>query len=296
MLNVLRNIKEGGLRALFFACAALSVLTTAAIIYVLFSESLAFFRQVSLREFLLTAEWSPQMDRKFGVLPLLTATMLIAVGALAIAVPVGLITAIFLSEFAPGWLRGILKPMLEVLAGVPTVVYGFFAVTFVTPVLLRPLFPDVDTFNAASAAIVVGVMIIPTISSLSDDALRAVPRTLREAGYALAATKLEVSTRIVVPGALSGIVAAILLALARAVGETMAVALAAGSMPNLSLNPLRQMESMTAYIVRICQGETPSGTIEYQSIFAVGLTLFLMTLIINVVARRVLARFREAYE
>lgn len=296
MLNVLRNIKEGGLRALFFACAALSVLTTAAIIYVLFSESLAFFRQVSLREFLLTAEWSPQMDRKFGVLPLLTATMLIAVGALAIAVPVGLITAIFLSEFAPGWLRGILKPMLEVLAGVPTVVYGFFAVTFVTPVLLRPLFPDVDTFNAASAAIVVGVMIIPTISSLSDDALRAVPRTLREAGYALAATKLEVSTRIVVPGALSGIVAAILLALARAVGETMAVALAAGSMPNLSLNPLRQMESMTAYIVRICQGETPAGTIEYQSIFAVGLTLFLMTLIINVVARRVLARFREAYE
>lgn len=295
-MNWLRRITEGGLHAFFFACAALSIFITAAIIYVLFSEAFGFFGHVSLAEFFFTTTWSPQMDNKFGILPLLSATTLIAAGALLIAIPVGLITAIFLSEYAPPWLRDVLKPILEILAGVPTVVYGFFAVTFVTPYLLRPIFPSVDTFNAASAAIVVGIMIIPTISSLCDDALRAVPRSLREAGYALAATKLEVSTRIVVPGALSGIFAAGLLALARAAGETMAVALAAGAMPTLSANPLRQMESMTAFIVRIAQGETPAGTVAYQSIFAVGLTLFVATLAINLAARRVMAHFREAYE
>lgn len=295
-MNRLRQMTEGGLHALFFACAALSILITAAIVFVLFSEALGFFRHVSLREYLFTTVWAPQMENRFGVLPLLSATMLIAVGALLIAVPIGLISAIFMSEYAPGWARSVLKPILEILAGVPTVVYGYFAVTFITPSILRPIFPSADTFNAASAAIVVGIMIIPTISSLCDDALRAVPRSLREAGYALAATRLEVSTRIVVPGALSGIFAAVLLALARAVGETMAVALAAGSMAALTTNPLRQMETMTAYIVRIVQGDAPAGTITYQSIFAVGLTLFLMTLAINLIARRVMTHFREAYE
>ncbi len=295
-MNRLRQMTEGGLHALFFACAALSILITAAIVFVLFSEALGFFRHVSLREYLFTTVWAPQMENRFGVLPLLSATMLIAVGALLIAVPIGLISAIFMSEYAPGWARSVLKPILEILAGVPTVVYGYFAVTFITPSILRPIFPSNDTFNAASAAIVVGIMIIPTISSLCDDALRAVPRSLREAGYALAATRLEVSTRIVVPGALSGIFAAVLLALARAVGETMAVALAAGSMAALTTNPLRQMETMTAYIVRIVQGDAPAGTITYQSIFAVGLTLFLMTLAINLIARRVMTHFREAYE
>jgi phosphate transport system permease protein len=190
----------------------------------------------------------------------------------------------------------VLKPILEVLAGIPTVVYGYFAITFITPHLLRPLFPQVEVFNAASAAIVVGVMIIPTISSLCDDAFRAVPRSLREAGYALSATRLEVSTRIVLPAAMSGVVAAVLLALARAVGETMAVTLAAGMTPNLTLNPLVSVQTLTAYMVQVSQGDTPAGTIEYQTIFAVGITLFLITLIINLVAQRVLARFREAYE
>jgi phosphate transport system permease protein len=220
----------------------------------------------------------------------------VAGGALLVALPIGLLSAIYLAEYAPHKVRSVTKPMLEVLAGIPTVVYGYFALTFVTPHILQPLLPQTGVFNAASAAIVVGVMIVPTIASLCDDAFRAVPRSLREAAYALSATRLEVSTRIVFPAGLSGVVAAILLAFARAIGETMAVTLAAGATAKLTLNPLTSIQTMTAYIVQVSLGDTPAGTIEYQTIFAVGLTLFAVTLLFNVVAQRVMDRFREIYE
>ena len=213
-----------------------------------------------------------------------------------ISLPIGLATAIFMSEYASDWLRGVLKPILEILAGIPTVVYGFFALTFVTPYVLKPLLPGTEVFNALSAAIVVGIMIIPTIASICDDAFRAVPRSLREAGYALSATPLEVSTRIVLPAATSGVVAAVLLAFARAIGETMAVAIAAGMTPKMSFNPLQSMQTMTGYIVQVSLGDTPAGTLEYQTIFVVGMTLFLITLAINLIAGRVTRRYREIYE
>jgi phosphate transport system permease protein len=223
-------------------------------------------------------------------------TFLVAGGALLVAVPIGLGSGIFLSEYAPPSLRSVVKPILEVLAGIPTVVYGYFALVFVTPEIIQPLVPSADIFNAASAAIVVGVMIIPTIASLSDDAFRAVPRTLREAAYALSATRLEVSTRVVLPAAMSGVVAAVILAFARAIGETMAVTLAAGAMARLTLDPFVSIQTMTSYIVQVSLGDTPHGTIEYQTIFAVGMLLFLITLTFNVIAQRVLHRFREVYE
>lgn len=297
MTRVFRTTREAGIRAFLFACALLSIVTTAGIIWVLVSESADFFAAVPLREYALGLKWEPLLDpRKFGVLPLVCGTVLVAGGALLVGVPIGLATAIFMSEYAPGWLRQVAKPVLEILAGIPSVVYGYFALLFVTPMILRPLIPSVEVFNAASAAIVVGIMIIPTIASLGDDALRAVPRTLREAAYALAATRLEVSTRVVLPGAMSGVVAACLLALARAIGETMAVALAAGMRPRLTANPFESVQTMTGYIVQVSLGDTPRGTIEYQTIFAVGLTLFLITLAVNLIAQRVLRRFREAYE
>jgi phosphate transport system permease protein len=211
------------------------------------------------------------------------------------AVPVGLLTAIFLSEYADSRLRAVLKPMLEILAGIPTVVYGYFALTFITP-LIRSVFPETDVFNAASASIVVGVMIIPTVASLSEDALRAVPAALREGAYGLGATKLEVSTRVVVPAALSGVIASFILGISRAVGETMAVTIAAGALPNLTLNPLESIETMTAYIVQASLGDTPHGTIEYKTLYAVGMTLFLITLGMNVLSQWVLSRFREEYQ
>ncbi len=296
--------KEMAIHAGLFVCALLSVVTTAGIIWVLSIESFRFFRHVSPVAFLTGLRWAPLLEpRSYGVLPLLGGTTLVAVGGLLFAVPVGIAAAIYMSEYARPGFRGVVKPMLEVLAGVPTVVYGYFALTFVTPSILRPLFgadargvERVDVFNALSGAFVVGVMIIPTISSLCDDAFRAVPRTLREAAYALSATRLEVSTRIVLPAGLSGVVAAVLLALARAIGETMAVALAAGATPNLTLNPLESIQTMTAYIVQVSLGETPAGTIEYRTIFAVGMTLFVITLSVNLIAQRFLARFREAYE
>jgi phosphate transport system permease protein len=297
MIETLRRWKERGIHAWLLACALISIATTAGIIWVLASESVKFFAHVSPFEFYFGRRWAPLMEpRHFGVLPLIGGTFLVATGALIVALPVGLASAIYLSEYASPRLRSLLKPILEILAGIPTVVYGYFAITFITPHVLRPLFPNVEIFNAASAAIVVGVMIIPTISSLCDDAFRAVPRSLREAGYALSATKLEVSTRIVFPAAMSGVVAAVLLGLARAVGETMAVTLAAGMTPNLTLNPFVSVQTLTAYMVQVSQGDTPAGTIEYQTIFAVGITLFLITLAINLVAQRVLARFREVYE
>ena len=297
MSRTLLRVKERIIHATLFASALVSVVTTLGIIWVLIQETVAFFAQVSPLEFFFGTHWAPMFaPRSYGVLPLIGGTALVAGGALLFAIPIGLASAVYLSEYASPAVRSILKPVLEVLAGIPTVVYGYFALTFVTPYVLRPLFPQTEIFNAASAALVVGVMIIPTISSLCDDAFRAVPRSLREAAYALSATPLEVSTRIVVPAAMSGVVAAVLLALARAIGETMAVALAAGMTPKLTFNPLTSVQTLTGYIVQVSLGDTPAGTIEYQTIFAVGLTLFLITLAINLIAQRVLRRFREAYE
>lgn len=291
-----RDRKEALVRSALFVCAALSTLVTVGIVAVLLGETVAFFREISIVEFLTETRWTPLFREKhFGILPLAAGSVQIAAGAAVIALPTGLLTAIYLSEYAPERLRRILKPALEVLAGIPTVVYGYFALTFVTPIL-RTFFPQTQIFNAASAAIVVGVMILPTVSSLSEDALRAVPRSLREGAYGLGATKMEVSLRVVVPGALSGIVASFILAISRAIGETMAVTIAAGNTPQLTLNPLESIQTMTAYIVQVSLGDTPTGTIEYRTLFAVGMTLFVMTLAMNVLSQWVLSRYREVYE
>ena len=291
-----RDLKERSIGWALFACAALSTLVTAGIVLVLLRETLAFFAQVSPFEYLTGTQWTPQFGEKhFGVLPLLAGSVLIAAGAALVALPTGLLTAIYLSEYARERTRAVLKPTLEVLAGIPTVVYGYFALTFITP-LMRSVFPQTDIFNAGSAAIVVGIMIIPTVSSLSEDALRAVPQALREGAFGLGATKLEVSLRVVVPAALSGIVASFILAVSRAVGETMAVAIAAGNLAQLTLSPLKSIQTMTAYIVQVSLGDTPRGTIVYQTLFAVAFTLFLITLAMNVLSQWVLARFREVYE
>jgi phosphate transport system permease protein len=281
---------------LLFGCGLISVLTTVGIVVVLVTESAGFFRQVPIAEFLTGTRWSPMYsEQHFGILPLLNGTLLIAAGSLLIALPVGLTSAIYLSEYASPRVRGVIKPILEVLAGIPTVVYGYFALTFVTP-LIRMVFPGTGIFNAASGAIVVGIMIIPMVASLSEDALSAVPRSLREAAYGLGATRVEVSTRVVVPAALSGIVASFILAISRAIGETMAVTLAAGATPRMTLNFLESIQTMTAYIVQVSLGETPHGTLEYSTIFAVGLVLFLITLAMNLLSQRITRRFREVYE
>ena len=277
-------------------CAAASTLVTIGVVVVLVGETIAFFREVSIVEFVTGTRWEPMFqEQHFGVLPLLSGSLLVAGGAAVVALPVGLMTAIFLSEYAGERLRKVLKPVLEVLAGIPTVVYGYFALTFITP-LLRVVFPETEIFNAASASIVVGIMTIPTVSSLSEDALRAVPSSLREGAYGLGATKLEVSTRVVVPAALSGIIASFILAISRAIGETMAVTIAAGNLPNLTLNPLESIQTMTAYIVQASLGDTPQGTLAFRTLFAVAMTLFLITLVMNVLSQWVLARFREEYQ
>ncbi len=292
-----QRTKEQFIQSALFLAALITVATTGGIIWVLLAESVTFFRAVAPTEFFLGTRWAPLLEpRSFGVLPLVGGTFLIGAGSLLLAVPIGLASALYLSEYASISVRTVAKPLLEVLAGIPTVVYGYFALSFVTPYILRPIFPQTEIFNAASAALVVGIMLIPTVASLADDALRAVPRTLRDAAYALAGTKLEVSTRVVLPAATSGVLAAVLLALGRALGETMAVSIAAGRTPKLTLNPLVSVETMTAYIVEVSLGDTPAGTVAYQTIFAVGLTLFLITMAVNLAATRVLARFREAYE
>ena len=290
-----RNVKELAILGGLFLCALVSVVTTVGVIVVLASESFQFFQEVSLAEFLFGKRWAPLLEpRSFGILPLVCGTFLIVIGALLVAVPLGLGSAIYMSEYASSRTRNTLKPILEILAGVPTVVYGYFALMFVTPIL-KSFLPSTQVFNAASGGIVVGIMILPMIASLCDDAMRAVPQSLRQAGYALGATKMEVSTRIVVPGALSGVLAAIVLAASRAIGETMAVTLAAGATPKLTLNPLESIQTMTAYIVQISLGDTPAGTIEYKTLFAVGALLFLITLGMNVIGQRILLRFREEY-
>jgi phosphate transport system permease protein len=277
-------------------CGIVSILTTAGIVAVLLFEAVEFFREVSLWRFLTDTEWTPLFaDKKFGVMVLASATFLTSLIALVVAVPTGLMSAIYLSEVAPRSVRKVVKPLLEVLAGVPTVVYGYFALLFVTP-LLQLLIPSISGFNALSAGLVMGVMIIPLVVSLSEDALFAVPQNLRDGAYALGATRLQVATRVVVPAALSGIVASFILAVSRAVGETLIVAIAAGQSPNLTLNPLVPVETMTAYIVQVSLGDTPTGTLEFKTIFAVGMTLFLLTLGLNIVSHRLVSRFRERYE
>jgi phosphate transport system permease protein len=291
-----RHRNERFIGAALFLCSVVSILTTAGIVAVLLLESASFFRHVPLVEFLTGRRWTPMfLDQHFGVLPLLAGSLLIAFFAAAVALPVGLAAAIYLSEYAGDRVRRVLKPLLEVLAGIPTVVYGFFALTFVTPII-RSIWPQTDVYNALSASIVVGIMIIPMVSSLSEDAMSAVPRALREGAYALGATKFEVATRTVVPAALSGIIASFILALSRAIGETMIVTIAAGGQANLTLNPLRSVQTMTAYIAQTATGELAHGSVEYQTIFAVGLTLFAITLVMNVISIFVLRRFREVYE
>ncbi|MBT17508.1 MAG: phosphate ABC transporter permease subunit PstC [Dehalococcoidia bacterium] len=281
--------------SLFLLCALVSIVTTVGIVVSLFVESIGFFREVSPWEFLTGTRWSPILKpRSYGVLPLVTGTILVASVALALAVPVGLGIAIYLSEFANDRLRKILKPILEVLAGIPTVVYGYFALTFVTPQLQR-LMPDLLVFNALSAGLVMGLMLIPMVSSLSEDAMVAVPRSLRNAAYALGATRLEVCLRVVVPSAISGIVASFILAFSRAIGETMLVTIAAGASPNLTANPLESIQTMTAFIVQLALGEAPHGSLEFQTIFAVGLLLFFMTLIMNILGNIIVRKVREEY-
>lgn len=288
--------KERAIKALLFICAFLSVVTTFAIIVVLVREAFPFFQEVSLRSFFTGRRWTPLLHpRSFGVLPLVCGTLLIVIGAAVVALPVGLACAVYLAEYASDRVRSVIKPVLEILSGIPTVVYGYFALTFVTPVLAS-VFPSTKVFNAASASIVVGIMVLPMVASLCDDALRAVPKPLRQGAYALGATPFEVTTRVVVPASLSGIVASFVLAASRAIGETMAVTLAAGATPKLTLDPLESIQTMTAYIVQVSLGDTPAGTVEYKTIFAVASLLFAITLTMNIIAHQVLRRFREVYE
>ncbi|HXF73406.1 MAG TPA: phosphate ABC transporter permease subunit PstC [Actinomycetota bacterium] len=291
-----RRYGERLVRTLLLGCAVVSVATTLGIVASLGSEAVAFFRQVPVRDYLTGTSWGPTFrPPAFGVLPLLTATVLIGVTSMVVAVPVGLGTALYLSEYARPAARRVLKPVLEVLAGVPTVVFGYFALTFITPALLQRVLPGTGVFNALSASLAIGLMAVPLVASVSEDAMRAVPGTLREAAFAMGATRRTVALRVVVPAALSGIAAAVILGLSRAIGETMIVAIAAGQMPNLSLDPREAMQTMTAYIVQISMGDTPYGSVEYRTIFAVGATLFLLTLGLNALSLRLVRRTRERY-
>ena len=291
-----RYLPERIIKGILFVCSIVSIFTTIGIVSVLVFEGALFFQEVSIVEFLTGTKWTPLFQSKhFGVLPLVAGTMLTAVGAMFVALPLGLLSAIYLSEYAPDVVRQVVKPVLEVLAGIPTVVYGYFALLFVTPII-QGIFSDTPQFNALSASIVMGIMILPMVSSLSEDAMRAVPRSLREGAYALGSTKLEVSTRVVIPAALSGIVAAFILAMSRAIGETMIVTVAAGAKPNFTLNPFEGVQTMTAYIVSVSLGDTPTGTLEFKTIFAVALSLFVMTLAMNLVSQYIVRRFREVYE
>jgi len=289
---------EALIQVFLFGSGAISIFTTIGIVYVLARESLLFFSsdEVSLVEFFTSTTWQPAIG-EFGIWPLISATLMTTSVAMLVALPLGLGAAIYLSEYATRRMRDILKPILEVLAGIPTVVYGYFALTFMTP-LLRNIFGQntVEIYNTASAGLVIGILIIPLVASMSEDALSAVPRSLREASYGLGATKLETSTKVVLPAALSGVTAAFIIAISRAVGETMIVALAAGAGPAFTLNPFKAAETMTGHIVRISGGDLSYGSIDYDSIFAIGLMLFMMTLMLNVISGYFVRRFREVYE
>jgi phosphate transport system permease protein len=290
-----RRRAERAIESALFACAAGSVLITAAIIAVLIVETVAFLREVPITEFLFGTVWTPAfLHKEFGVLPLVSGTLLTSAIAMAVALPAGLLIAVYLSEYAPGGLRRVLKPVLEILAGVPTVVYGYFALLFVTP-MLQAVIPGLSSFNALSPGLVMGLMMLPLVASLSEDALRSVPNGLREGAYALGATRLQASLRVVVPAALSGISAAAILAVSRAIGETMIVAVAAGQQPRLTLDPTGPVQTMTAFIVQMSLGDTAAGTLEYRTIFAVGMLLFVSTFALNCVSHWLRGRFREEY-
>lgn len=289
---------EQVIQVILFLCAAISIVVTIGIVTELVRESWLFFGEpeVTIREFFGTFEWQPVIGQ-FGVWPLLSATMMTSAIAMLFALPIGMMVAIYLSEYASVAVRSKLKPILEVLAGIPTVVYGYFAVTFMTPLLQTIFGRDiVDVYNTASAGLVMGILILPLISSMIEDALSAVPRSLREAAYALGSTRMETSMQVVVPAAFSGIAAAIIVALSRAVGETMIVALAAGAGSNLTANPFRGAETLTGYIVRISGGDIGYDTVDYNSIFALGLVLFVITLTLNFISRKIVERYREVYE
>jgi len=291
----LRHVKERVIEFILFLAAFVSVVTTVGIVVILLKESFVFFQHVSLWDFLTDTQWTPLFaDAHYGIMPLLSGTLVSSFVALLVAIPLGTIIAIYLSEFAPFTVREVAKPFLELLGGVPTIVYGYFALLFVTP-LLQMIYPDLPGFNLLSAGIVMGIMIIPYVSSVSEDAMRAVPMALREGSYAMGATRFQTAIRVVTPAAFSGIAAAYILGISRAVGETMILAIAAGMQPKLTWNPLEPAATITAYIVQVALGDLPHGSIGYQTIFAAGLTLALVTLLFNVLGHMLRKRYRQAY-
>lgn len=293
--NVSRNVKERVIEFILMLAALSATFTTFAIVAILLYESFGFFKTVSLVEFLTGTEWTPLFeDAHYGILPLVSGTLTTSAVALLVAVPIGTIAAIYLSEFASHRVRETVKPILELLVGVPTVVFGYFALLFLTP-LLQKIYPDLSGFNMLSAGIVMGVMIVPYIASVAEDAMRAVPMSMREGSYAMGATRFQTALRVVTPAAVSGIVAAYILAVSRAVGETMVVAVAAGQQPNLTFNPIDSAATITAYIVQVAMGDLPHGSVGYQSIFAAGLVLFVMTLTFNIIGHIVRKKYREQY-
>jgi phosphate transport system permease protein len=290
-----RKTRDRIIEAILLAAGLVAVFTTVAIVFILFYESSYFFEHVSVKDFLTDTMWTPLFaDARYGILPLVSGTLTVTGVAILVAIPVGTIVAIYLSEFAPHRLRETVKPILELLGAVPTVVYGYFALLMVTP-LLQKIWPDLPGFNMLSAGLVIGLMIVPYVASVSEDAMRAVPKYMREGSYAMGATKLQTALRVVVPGAFSGLAAAYILGISRAVGETMVVAIAAGMMANLTFNPTEPAATITAYIVQVSLGDLPHDSIGYQSIFAAGLVLMLMTLVLNVIGFFLTRRFREAY-
>lgn len=291
----MRRFREMMIELVLFLAAASSVLVTVGIVWILVSESLPFFQTVSLVEFLTETQWTPLFaEPKYGILPLVCGTLLTTFVALLVAIPLGTISATFLSEYTNSTVREIVKPVLELLAAVPTVVYGYFALIFVTP-LLQKIIPDLSGFNVLSAGLVIGIMIIPYISSLAEDAMRSVPGYLREGSFAMGASRFQTSFRVVIPAAFSGITSAYILGISRAIGETMVVAIAAGMQPNFTLNPLQPAETITAYIVQVSMGDLPHGSIGYQSIYVAGLTLLVMTLMFNVIGYYLKKKYRESY-
>ncbi|WP_018985678.1 phosphate ABC transporter permease subunit PstC [Methylophilus methylotrophus] len=293
--NIRRNVKERMIELILMLAALVAVATTFAIVGVLLYESLSFFKTVSVVEFFTDTQWTPLFEEAhYGIMPLVSGTLTTSAIALAVAVPIGTIAAIFLSEFASHKTRETIKPILELLVGVPTVVFGYFALFFVTP-LLQSIYPELPSFNMLGAGIVMGIMIIPYIASMSEDAMRAVPMSMREGSYAMGATRFQTAIKVVTPAAVSGIVAAYILAISRAVGETMVVAIAAGQQPNLTFNPLESAATITAYIVQVAMGDLPHGSIGYQSIFAAGLVLMAMTLSFNIIGHWVRKKYRESY-
>jgi len=290
-----RKSRDRIIEFILLLAGLVAVFTTVAIVFILFYESSFFFEHVSIKDFVTDTMWTPLFaDARYGIMPLVAGTLTVTAVAILVAIPVGTIIAIYLSEFAPHKLRETVKPILELLGAVPTVVYGYFALLMVTP-LLQKIWPDLPGFNMLSAGLVIGLMIVPYVASVSEDAMRAVPKYMREGSYAMGATKLQTALRVVVPGAFSGLAAAYILGISRAVGETMVVAIAAGMMANLTFNPTEPAATITAYIVQVSLGDLPHDSIGYQSIFAAGLVLMLMTLVLNVIGFFLTRRFREAY-